>query len=146
MDGQLWIWIVVAVVIIAVIVAVVVYGRRAKNAANRKRAADLREKARADALGAHERSAEAARAAADAARAESEAERLHREAADKQKAAERANEVSQDRLRRAEELDPDAGNRSDPDSAGSRRTGTTTAAVGSGRRPRRRGGRLDPRP
>ncbi len=121
MDGQLWIWIIVAIVIIAVIVAVVVYGRRAKNAANRKRAADLREKARADALGAHERSAEAARAAADAARAESEAERLHKEASEKQRAAERANEVSQDRLRRAEELDPDAGNRSDPSGAESRR-------------------------
>ncbi len=96
MDAQVWIWIVVAIVIIAVIVAVVLYGRRAKNAANRKRAADLREKARTDALGAHERNAEAARAKADAARAESEAERLHQEATEKQRAAERANEASQE--------------------------------------------------
>ncbi|MHC6220878.1 hypothetical protein [Arthrobacter sp. MMS24-S77] len=118
MDGQQWIWIVVVVVIIALILAVVVFGRRAKTAVDRKRAAELRERARTDALGAHERSAEAARAEADAARAESEAERLHKEAMDKQKASERANEVSQDRLRRAEALDPDAGSRSERDDDG----------------------------
>ncbi len=56
-----------------------------------------------------------------AAGAEAEAERWHKEATDKQKAAERANEVSQDRLRRAEELDPDAGDRSDTNGEGRRR-------------------------
>ncbi|GAA4036991.1 hypothetical protein GCM10023063_22390 [Arthrobacter methylotrophus] len=109
MDGQQLIWIVVAIVVIAVVIAIVVFGRRAKTAADRKRAAQLREQARTDALGAHERRAEAARAEADAHRAESEAERLHNEAMKKQKDSERANEVSQDRLRRAAALDPDGG-------------------------------------
>ncbi|MCZ9884406.1 hypothetical protein [Arthrobacter sp. B2a2-09] len=126
----------VAIVIIALIVAVVVFGRRAKTAADRKRAAELREKARADALGAHERSAEAARATADAARAESEAERLHKEATDKQEAAERANEVSQDRLRRAGELEPDAGGRSDRDDGETRRERDDDQGDEEGRGPR----------
>jgi biopolymer transport protein ExbB/TolQ len=107
MDGQQWIWIVVAVLIVVLVIAVVVFGRRAKTAVDRKRAAELRERARTDALGAYEHTAAAARAEADAHRAESEAERLHNEAMDKQKASERANEVSQDRLRRAEALDPE---------------------------------------
>ena len=115
-SGQLvWIIVVVIVVALAVVGLVVFFGRKRKLNADRRQAVEMRQQAETDELGAREGEAKAARAEADAQQAEVDAERLRREARDRQKEARTVREGSQERVREADQLDPDvdAGGRRD---------------------------------
>ncbi|MCU1548383.1 MAG: hypothetical protein JWO29_1334 [Arthrobacter sp.] len=106
-SGQL-IGIIVGIVVVLAIVAVAIFlSRKRKVAADRNRAAEIREKAKADELTAREREAKAARAEADAQEAEVNAERLRQEARGRQQEAETVRSGAQEQLRKADELDPD---------------------------------------
>ncbi|MEY9953627.1 hypothetical protein [Leifsonia sp. EB34] len=104
-------WIVLIVVIVVVVVGIIVVvstvGRRRRLEADRVKAAELREAASRDELAARDREAKSARAAADAKQAEVEAERLRREADERERAAAAAREEQQDKLSRADDVDPD---------------------------------------
>lgn len=104
-------WIVLIVVIVVIVVGIVIVvsmmGRRGKVEADRQRAAELREAASRDELAAREREAKSARAAADAKQAEVDAERLRREADERERAAAAARDEQQDKLSRADDVDPD---------------------------------------
>lgn len=104
-------WIVLIVVVVVVVVAIVIValtaGRRRKVEADRRKAAELREDAARADLAAREREAKSARAAADAKQAEVEAERLRREAEERDRAAAAARDEQQQKLSRADEVDPD---------------------------------------
>ncbi|GAP56345.1 hypothetical protein AHiyo6_29100 [Arthrobacter sp. Hiyo6] len=106
-SGQIVGIIIGVVVVLAIIAAVVYLNRKRKVAADRNRAFEMREEAKAAELGAREHEAKAARAEADAKQAEVEAERLRREARDKQQEAANVRTSSQEQLRKADELDPD---------------------------------------
>jgi len=106
-SGQL-IWIIIGVIVVLAIIAVVVMlGRRRKVDANRNRAVEMREQAKADELGAKEREAKALRAEADAKQAEVESERLRAEARGTQQEAESVRADVEEKRRKADELDPD---------------------------------------
>jgi FtsZ-interacting cell division protein ZipA len=106
-SGQL-IWIIIGVIVVlAIIAVVVVLGRRRKVDANRNRAVEMREQAKADELGAKEREAKALRAEADAKQAEVESERLRAEARGTQQEAESVRADVEEKRRKADELDPD---------------------------------------
>jgi FtsZ-interacting cell division protein ZipA len=106
-SGQL-VGIIVGIVVVLAIVAVAIFlSRKRKVEANRTKAAEIREQAKADEFTAKEREAKAARAEADAKQAEVDAERLRKEALGRQKEAEGARAGSQEQLRKADELDPD---------------------------------------
>ena len=94
-SGQL-IGIIIGIVVVLAIVAVaVMVSRKRKVAADRNRAAEMREQAKADELAAREREAKAARAEADAQQAEVEAERLRQEARSRQEEAEKVRSGAQ---------------------------------------------------
>jgi flagellar biosynthesis/type III secretory pathway M-ring protein FliF/YscJ len=116
MDSGQLLWIIIVIVVALVIVGLVVFfGRKGKLKADRRRAGAMREKAETDELGARESEAKAARAEADAQQAEVDAERLRREAREGQEEARTVREASQERVREADDLDPDvdAGGRRD---------------------------------
>ncbi|MFE4469350.1 hypothetical protein ACFRFH_11080 [Leifsonia sp. NPDC056824] len=104
-------WIVLIVVIVVIVVGIIIVvstvGRRRKVEADRQRATELREAASRDELAAREREAKSARAAADAKQAEVDAERLRREADERERAAAAARDEQQDKLSRADDVDPD---------------------------------------
>lgn len=104
--GQLM-WIIFVVVALVVVGLVVFFGRQRKLKADRRRAVEMRQESETDELGAREGEAKAARAEADAQQAEVDAERLRREARDGQADARTVREASQERVREADELDPD---------------------------------------
>jgi hypothetical protein len=114
-SGQLMWIIIVVVVALAIVGLVAFFGRKRKLKADRGRAVEMRQEAETDELGAREGEAKAARAEADARQAEVDAERLRREARDGQEEARSVREASQERVREADELDPDvdAGGRRD---------------------------------
>ena len=116
-SGQLVGIIVGIIVVLAIVVVAVFLSRKRKVAANRK-AAEIREKAKADEFTAREREAKAARAHADAKQAEVDAERLRKEALGRQQEAESARAGSQEQLRKADELDPDVVTSKRKDAAG----------------------------
>jgi uncharacterized protein HemX len=106
-SGQL-IWIIIIIVVALVIVGLVVFfGRKRKLKTDRRRAVEMRQEAETNELSAREGEAKAARAEADARQAEVDAERLRREARDAQEDARTVREGSQERVREADELDPD---------------------------------------
>ena len=108
MDSGQLIGIIVGIVVVLAIVAVaVMISRKRKVAADRNRAAEMREQAKADEFAAREREAKAARAEADAQEAELEAERLRQEARGRQEEAESVRSGAQEQLRKADEVDPD---------------------------------------
>ena len=120
------IWIIVAViVVIAIVVIAVLMTRRRRNEAHleseRRKAAELRQDAYESDVARREREASAAstaaaaqqaqasakQAEADAMQAKLESERLAREAAEHQSSAQEMREESAERLRKANEVDPD---------------------------------------
>lgn len=117
MDDSTLTWIVVAaaVVLLLILLFVVLRGRRGKvEEARRAEAAELRQKAEADRLEVHRREAEAAKVDAEARMAQAEADARAADAARLQaEAHERTTQVTgdraevDDRLRRADALDPD---------------------------------------
>lgn len=116
MDSGQLVWIIIVIVVALAIVGLVVFfGRKRKLNADRSRAVEMRQQAETDELGAREGEAKAARAEADAQQAEVDAERLRREARDRQEEARTVREGSQERVREADQLDPDvdAGGRRD---------------------------------
>lgn len=123
-------WIILIVVVVIVVIAIVVValtaGRRRKLEHDRQQAGELRAAAGSDDLAAREREAKAARAEADAKQAEVEAEQRRREAAAHAAEAGEARSAVDDKLARADRLDPDVrtdrqGNRLDgPDEAAGR--------------------------
>jgi hypothetical protein len=156
-SGQL-IWIIIVIVVALVLVGLVVFfGRKRKLNADRGRAVEMRQQAETDELGAREGEAKAARAEADAQQAEVDAERLRREARDRQEDARTVREGSQERVREADQLDPDvdAGGRRDaqtgegrpgPDGGAgqpAQGTGPGSDISGDGRSSRNQGGPED---
>lgn len=108
MDSGQLVGIIVGVVVVLAIVAVAIYfSRKRKTAADRNRAAEMREKAEADQLAARDHEAKAARAEADAKAAEVEAERLRMQARGTQQEAQNVRTGAEEQLRRADEVDPD---------------------------------------
>lgn len=109
MNATGWIvLIVVVVVVVAIIVAITMtVGRRRKLEADRHTAEELRVAARDDDLAAREREAKASRAAADAKEAEVEAERRRREAEAHAAEAADARASVDEKLTRADQVDPD---------------------------------------
>ena len=113
------IWIIVAViVVIAIIVVAVVMTRGRRRAAQveagRNKAAELRQNAYESDIARREREADAARATAaakqaeaDALQAQRESERLARESADRESEAQRLRDETDQRLRKADAVDPD---------------------------------------
>ncbi|QYF88529.1 hypothetical protein [Arthrobacter sp. PAMC25284] len=137
MDAAQVIGLIVGVVVVLAIAAVaVLLSRKRRVAADRTKAAEMREKAEADEFSAREREAKAARAEADAQQAEVEAERLRREARGRQEEADSVRAGAQEQLRKADEVDPDfvAGERDD---AVAQQTQERESAAGSGEEPRR---------
>ncbi|WP_427133944.1 hypothetical protein [Pseudarthrobacter sp. S9] len=106
-SGQLIGIIVGIVVVLAILVVAIMFNRKRKVAADRSRAAEMREQAKADEFGAREREAKAVHAEADAQQAELEAERLRQEARGGQEEAESVRSRAQEQLRKADEMDPD---------------------------------------
>jgi len=106
-SGQLIGIIIAIIVVLAILAAAVVLGRKRKEGANRNRAVEMREQAKAEELGAKEREAKAMRAEADAKQAEVEAERLREEARGRQAEAADVRAGVQEQRRKADELDPD---------------------------------------
>ena len=105
--GQL-VWIIVAIVVILAVLAVVLYFSRKRTLdQHREQAAELRQNAQENELGARESEARAMRAEADAKQAEVEAERLRSEARERAEEAETVRSRSDDQLREADALDPD---------------------------------------
>ncbi len=120
MDTSTIIWIIVGVIVviaIIVIIAVLMTSRRRREAhaeAERRKAAELRDDANKTDLARREREAEAARAAAaakqadaDAMQAKLESERLARESASHQADAQNLRNDVDERLQKADEIDPD---------------------------------------
>lgn len=108
MDSGQLVGIIVGIVVVLAIVAVAIFlSRKRKVTANRNKAAEIRENAKADEFTAREGEAKAARAEADAKQAEVDAQRLRKEALGRQQEAESARAGSQEQLRKADELDPD---------------------------------------
>lgn len=115
MDGSTIVWIIVAVVVLLVVLAIAgVFGKKKKTEHDRSRAQELREQAAAQSTGvqqheaqARETEAEAKAARAEAERRAAEAQRLEAEAADKRSTAAGYREERDERLRQADELDPD---------------------------------------
>jgi FtsZ-interacting cell division protein ZipA len=106
-SGQL-VGIIVGIVVVLAIVAVAIYlSRKRKTAADRNRAAEMREKAETDQLAARDHEAKAARADADAKAAEVEAERLRRQARGTQQEAQTVRAGAEEQLRKADDVDPD---------------------------------------
>ena len=106
-SGQL-IGIIVGIVVVLAIVAVaVMISRKRKVAADRNKAAEMREQAKADEFAAREREAKAARAEADAQEAALEAERKRKEALVIKEEAHRVGSGAQEQLSKADEIDPD---------------------------------------
>jgi FtsZ-interacting cell division protein ZipA len=109
-----WVWIVIALVVVALLAVVAVMANRKKRERNRAQAAELREKAlhestdvqKREAL-ARETEAKAAASRAEADRKAAEAERLEAEAHQRAQAAGQRREEHQERLRQADDLDPD---------------------------------------
>jgi uncharacterized protein HemX len=98
----------VAVVVLLALLAVVLYFSRKKTLdAHRNQAAELRQNAEENELGARESEAKAVRAQADAKQAEVDAERLRREARERAEEAEAVRSRSDDQVREANSLDPD---------------------------------------
>ncbi|CAI3792528.1 hypothetical protein [Pseudarthrobacter sp. MM222] len=106
-SGQLIGIIIGVIVVLAIIAVAVVLSRKRKVDANRNRAVEMREQAKADELGAKEREAKALRAEADAKQAEVESERLREEARGTQQEAESVRADVEQKRRKADELDPD---------------------------------------
>lgn len=120
MDTSTIIWIIVGIVIviaIIVIIAVLMTSRRRREAhveSERRKAAELREDANQTDLARREREAEAARATAaakqaeaDAKQAQLESDRLARESASHQADAQQLRSDVDERLQKADEVDPD---------------------------------------
>jgi len=103
--------IIAVVVIVAIIAFAMTAGRRRKAEADRQRASELRQSAADDGLAAKEREAKAARAAADAQQAEVDAQRLRQEADARQDDAASARAASEEKLRKADGIDPDVDRR-----------------------------------
>jgi FtsZ-interacting cell division protein ZipA len=106
-SGQLIGIIVGVIVVLAIIAVAVVLSRKRKGEANRNKAVEMREQAKADELGAKEREAKAMRAEADAKQAEVESERLREEARGTQQEAQSVRADVEEKRRKADELDPD---------------------------------------
>jgi cytoskeletal protein RodZ len=118
-DTGALIWIIVAVVVVIIVVAIIVWmtSRRAREArANQQRseaqqiraeAQQSRDRAQAESVAAAQASAEAAKADADAKAAQLEADRLARESDARQSQAAGLQQETEDRLRRADHIDPD---------------------------------------
>ena len=134
-SGQLTGLIIGVVVVIAIAVVATMLSRKRKVEANRHKAAEIREQAKTDEIGAREREAKAARAEADAQQAEVEAERLREEARARQQEAEKVRAGTQEQLRKADELDPD-GAATERDAQGRDQLPGETAGTGELRRDR----------
>jgi FtsZ-interacting cell division protein ZipA len=122
-DTSTIIWIIVGIIIviaIIVIIAVLMTSRRRREAhveSERRKAAELRDDANQTDLARREREAEAARAAAaakqaeaDAKQAQLESDRLARESASHQADAQHLRNDVDERLHKADEVDPDVHN------------------------------------
>lgn len=119
MDPTIVVWIAVGIIVVIAIIAVVLFatnGRRraAHLEAERRKAARLREDAEQTDLARRRREAEAAHAAAAAKQADADAldarlesERLARESAARQADAQRLREDVDERLEKADAVDPD---------------------------------------
>ncbi|EYR63701.1 hypothetical protein N866_18765 [Actinotalea ferrariae CF5-4] len=132
METETIVWIVVAVLVLALIIGLALWwsrrssGRRVDK--QRQEAADLRRQAEAEKVDLQRREAEAQRLDAHARLAQAEADTRSAEAARLQaQARERSDELSgpredvQERLRRADELDPDRPTAADRDHDGAAR-------------------------
>lgn len=120
MDTSTLIWIIIGIIVVVAVVIIVWFvtkrGRReAQLEAQRDRAAEIRSEAADTDLAAREREAEALRAdaaarraEADAVQAKADAERLARESGQQQEDAQRLRAETEDHLRKADEVDPDA--------------------------------------
>lgn len=118
MDSGQLIGLIVGIVVVLGIVAVGIFlARRRKVDADRSRAAEMRDQAKAEEFNAREREAEAARAEADAQQAELEAERLRETARGRQEEAGTARSGAEEQFRKADEVDPDLAT-SDQDASG----------------------------
>ncbi|MBB2966281.1 hypothetical protein [Leifsonia aquatica] len=104
-------WIILIVVIVVIVIAIIVValtaGRRRKLEHDRQRAQELRADARDDDLAAREREAKAAQATADAKQAEVEAEQRRRSAEAHATEAAEARSSIDEKLAKADALDPD---------------------------------------
>ena len=119
METSTIVWIIVGIVVVAaiVVIAVLVTSRQRREAhleAERTKAAELRQSAYESDVARREREAEAARAAAAAKQAEADAmqarlesERLARESASHQSDAQQLRTEADERLRKADAVDPD---------------------------------------
>jgi len=109
MNATGWIILIVVVVVVIAIIVVIAMtaGRRRKLDADRHKAEELRVAARDDDLAAREREAKASRAEADAKEAEVEAERRRREAEAHASEARDARASVDEKLTRADQVDPD---------------------------------------
>jgi len=106
------IWIIVAIVVVLVILGLVLYfGRQRQGEVHRARAQELRRSAQGDALEAQDVEAKAARADADAQQAEVDAQRLRMEAGGQHEQADTARARSEEQIRKAQSLDPEADHR-----------------------------------
>jgi FtsZ-interacting cell division protein ZipA len=132
MDTNTIVWIIIGVVVVIAIVAIVIWltsrkRREAQVEAGRRKAEDLRAQAYESDVAARERQASAEQAQAEAKRADADAqeaaaqaerarlesERLAREGAGEQTEAAKYRTESQDHLREAATVDPDAHNDGD---------------------------------
>ena len=119
METSTIIWIIVGIIVVIaiIVIAVLMTNRRRHEAhleAERKKAADLRQNAYESDVARREREADAATAAAaakqaeaDAMQAKLESERLANESAAHQADAEQLRAETDERLRKADEVDPD---------------------------------------
>lgn len=119
MDTTIVVWIAVGIIVVIAIIAVVLFatnGRRreAHLEAERRKAARLRNDAEQTDLARRQREAEAAQAAAAAKQADADAldarlesERLARESAARQAEAQRLRDDVDERLQKADSVDPD---------------------------------------
>ncbi|WP_448810610.1 hypothetical protein [Agromyces bauzanensis] len=138
MDTSTIVWIIVGIIVVIAIAVIVwlVTSRRRREAhleSERRKAAELRQSAYESDVARREREAEAARAAAAAKQAEADAmqarlesERLARESAGHQSDAEKLRIEAEERLQKADAVDPDVDTNVDRDVAADRRVGDAT--------------------
>ena len=134
-------WVIPAVIaallllLLLIVLGAVIGGRkrRENQERDRRRAAELREKAEHEHLGAQERELQARESSLEADRAKLEAEGEQKLAQEQERDARQAREGVDDRLREADELDPDS----------SRSRGTATGTSAGGTSSEHRGHRAD---
>lgn len=127
METSTIVWIIVGIIVVIAIIAIVYFAtsrkrREAEVESGRRKAAEIREDAFEKDVAARERQAAAARtqaaakqAEADALKSRRDAERLASESADRQADAARLQAETDERLRKADAVDPDVGADGRPD-------------------------------